>query len=58
VSGTAGSRAGGFVLTYVLADIDTGTGQLTDTLHTFIATGDAVNAIGDGSVIVDRRTWE
>lgn len=56
MSGTAGSRAGGFVLTYVLADIDTG--QLTDTLHTFIATGDAVNAIGDGSVIVDRRTWE
>ena len=36
MSGTAGSPAGGFVVTYVLADIDTG--QLTDTLHTFIGT--------------------
>jgi hypothetical protein len=36
MSGTGGSAETGFVITYVLADIDTG--QLTDTLHTFIAT--------------------
>jgi hypothetical protein len=36
MSGTGGSPATGFVITYVLAD--TATGQLTDTLHTFIAT--------------------
>jgi hypothetical protein len=36
MSGTGGSPATGFAITYVLADI--ATGQLTDTLHTFIAT--------------------
>jgi hypothetical protein len=36
MSGTGGSPSTGFVITYVLADI--ATGQLTDTLHTFIAT--------------------
>jgi hypothetical protein len=36
MSGTGGSAQTGWVITYVLADI--GTGQLTDTLHTFIAT--------------------
>jgi hypothetical protein len=36
MSGTGGSAQTGWVITYVLADI--ATGQLTDTLHTFIAT--------------------
>jgi hypothetical protein len=36
MSGTGGSAQTGFVITYVIADFDTG--QLTDTLHTLIAT--------------------
>ena len=36
MSGTGGTADGGWVVTYVLADI--ATGQLTDTLHTFMAT--------------------
>jgi hypothetical protein len=36
MSGTGGSAQDGWVITYVLAEI--ATGQLADTLHTFIAT--------------------